>query len=190
MVRTGDPLPGHLPYPGRRGGVPPGGSARARLRERGTGPFEVLAGRRGLRGHSRTGRHRYERMSRSCSRTVPDTGSRPSASSSGRRSTSTTKRCGGAPVLTAPRDPSKCPSSGRVTASGTRAEVLAGLDPKPGHSWHSLMRQFASDLMNQLFWVLSELGGWKTARTVLQCCQRADEDQLHNALANRRRMRA
>ena len=45
-----------------------------------------------------------------------------------------------APLLTAPRDPSKCPSSGRVTVSGTRAEVLAGLDPKPGHSWHSLMR--------------------------------------------------
>ena len=37
--------------------------------------------------------------------------------------------------------------------------------------------------------VLCELGGWKTAKTVLQCYQRADEGQLRQALANRRRVR-
>ena len=36
--------------------------------------------------------------------------------------------------------------------------------------------------------VLCELGGWKTAETVLQCYQRADEDQLRKALEERRRV--
>ena len=44
--------------------------------------------------------------------------------------------------------------------------------------------------MDQPLKVLCELGGWKTARTVLQCYQHADEDQLRNALDNRRRVRA
>ena len=34
--------------------------------------------------------------------------------------------------------------------------------------------------------VLCELVGWKTAKTVLQCYQRADEDRLRKALASRR----
>ena len=38
--------------------------------------------------------------------------------------------------------------------------------------------------------VLCELGGWKTAQTVLQCYQRADEEQLRNALEQRRRVRS
>jgi len=56
------------------------------------------------------------------------------------------------------------------------------------HGWHSLRRKFASDLMNQPLKVLCELGGWKTAQTVLQCYQRADEDQLRKALEDRRRV--
>ena len=40
--------------------------------------------------------------------------------------------------------------------------------------------------MDQPLKVLCELGGWKTAKTVLQCCQRADEDRLRRALASRR----
>ena len=95
-----------------------------------------------------------------------------------------------APLLTAPWDRSKCPSSGRVNVWWKRAEMLAGLEPKRGRGWHSLRRKFASDLMDQPLKVLCELGGWKTARTVLQCYQRADEDQLRNALANRRRVHA
>ena len=30
--------------------------------------------------------------------------------------------------------------------------------------------------------VLCDLGGWKTGQTVLQCCQRPDEDRLRKAL--------
>ena len=41
--------------------------------------------------------------------------------------------------------------------------------------------------MNQPLKVLCELGGWKTAETVLQCYQRANEDRLRKPLENRRR---
>ena len=65
---------------------------------------------------------------------------------------------------------------------GRRPQELAGLEPKRGRGWHSLRRKFASDLMNQPLKVLCELGGWKTAQTVLRCYQRANEDQLRQAL--------
>ena len=71
-----------------------------------------------------------------------------------------------------------------------RAEKIAGLEPKRRRGWHSLRRKFASDLMDQPLKVLCELGGWKTAKTVLRCYQTADEAQLRQALANRRRVRA
>ena len=94
-----------------------------------------------------------------------------------------------APVLPAPRNPSKCASSERAHLWWKRAERLAALEPKPGRGWHSLRRKFASDLMDQPLKVLCELGGWREAKTVLQCYQRADEAQLRNALENRRRVR-
>ena len=50
--------------------------------------------------------------------------------------------------------------------------------------------KFASDLMDQPLKVLCELGGWKTAHTVLQCYQRPDEDRLREALEARRRAAA
>ena len=74
-------------------------------------------------------------------------------------------------------------------ARGTGAEVAAGLEPKPRRGWHSLRRKFASDLMDQPLKVLCQLGGWKTAKTVLRCYQRADEGQLRKALEDRRRAR-
>ncbi len=94
-----------------------------------------------------------------------------------------------APVLPAPTDPSKCAGRSLVRAWWYRAQTLAGLEPKPGRGWHSLRRKFASDLMDQPLKVLCELGGWKTAKTVLQCYQRADEGQLRKALDARRRPR-
>ena len=96
---------------------------------------------------------------------------------------------GSAPVLPSSRDPSV--SVGPWIARGwwERAERLAGLEPKRSRGWHSLRRKFASDLMDQPLKVLCELGGWKTAKTVLQCYRRADEGQLRQALASRRRVR-
>ncbi len=96
---------------------------------------------------------------------------------------------GQAPVLPAPKSPSNCMGSGLAQGWWVRAERLAGLESKPGRGWHSLRRKFASDLMDQPLKVLCELGGWKTAKTVLQCYQKADEGQLRKALEARRRSR-
>ena len=38
--------------------------------------------------------------------------------------------------------------------------------------------------------VLCELGGWKTAQTVLQCYQQADQQRLRKALEHRRKARS
>ena len=96
---------------------------------------------------------------------------------------------GDALVLPAPGNPSTCVRSGRARSWWRRAERLAGLEPKHRRGWHSLRRKFASDLMDQPLKVLCELGGWKTAQTVLQCYQRPDEGQLRKALERRRRIR-
>ena len=93
------------------------------------------------------------------------------------------------PVLPAPRNASKCAGRSLVRAWWYKAQQLAELEPKPRRGWHSLRRKFASDLMDQPLKVLCELGGWKTAKTVLQCYQRADEGQLRKALEARRRPR-
>ena len=95
---------------------------------------------------------------------------------------------GDAPLLPALGDPSKSVSRSRACTWWQKAQTMAGLEPKRRRGWHSLRRKFASDLMNQPLKVLCELGGWKTAQTVLQCYQRADEDQLRKALEDRRRV--
>ena len=94
-----------------------------------------------------------------------------------------------APLLPTPTDRSRCLGRSLSYAWWNRAQELARLQPKPGRGWHALRRKFASDLMNQPLKVLCELGGWKTAHTVLRCYQRADEAQLREALDSRRRIR-
>ena len=93
------------------------------------------------------------------------------------------------PVLPAPRNPLACLGAARLHAWWSKAQILAGLDPMPGRGWHSLRRKFASDLMDQPLKVLCALGGWKTAKTVLECYQRPDTGQLRKALEARRRSR-
>ena len=97
---------------------------------------------------------------------------------------------GDAPVLPSPWDRSSCVSCSWTQRWWEKAVALAGLESKRGRGWHSLRRKFASDLMDQPLKVLCELGGWKEAKTVLQCYQRADEAQLRKALESRRRVRA
>jgi len=92
---------------------------------------------------------------------------------------------GDVPLLPAPKNPSTCVTRWLLRDWWQRAEVLAGLERKRGRGWHSLRRKFASDLMNQPLKILCALGGWKTARTVLKCYQRADQDQLRKALEGR-----
>jgi len=85
------------------------------------------------------------------------------------------RRIGDAPVLPAPRDLARSVGHPLVRDWWNRAEALAGLERKRG-SWHSLRRKFASDLMDQPLKVLCELGGWRTAQTVLQCYQQTPSD--------------
>ncbi len=89
---------------------------------------------------------------------------------------------GDAPVMPAPKDPSACMTRWLASSWWKRAEEFAGLEPKWGRGWHSLRRKFASDLMDLPLKVLCDLGGWKTAQTVLQCYQKPDEDRLRKAL--------
>ncbi len=96
---------------------------------------------------------------------------------------------GKASLLPAPRNPAAAVGAARLHAWWQKAQILAELDPMPGRGWHSLRRKFASDLMDQPLKVLCELGGWKTAKTVLQCYQRPDAGQLRKALEDRRRAR-
>ena len=89
---------------------------------------------------------------------------------------------GDAPVMPAPKDPFACMSRSLARDWWKRAEKFAGLEPKRGRGWHSLRRKFTSDLMDLPLKVLCDLGGWKTAQTVLQCYQKPDEDRLRKAL--------
>ena len=97
---------------------------------------------------------------------------------------------GDAPLLPAAKKRSLSVSRARARAWWDKAQKLAALEPRRGRGWHSLRRKFASDLMDQPLKVLCELGGWKTAHTVLQCYQRPDEDRLRKALEGRREIRA
>ena len=92
---------------------------------------------------------------------------------------------GDAPLLPHTRDPSKCITHSIAAGWWRKAGKLAGLEPKRGRGWHSLRRKFASDFMDQPLKVLCELGGWKTAQTVLRCYQRADQARLRKALDHR-----
>ena len=92
-----------------------------------------------------------------------------------------------APVVPTSMDATKCARHVSTLLWWKKPQTLAGLEPSPGRGWYSLPRKFASDLMNQPLNVLCELGGWKTAQTVLQCYQRADEGRLRKALEDRQR---
>lgn len=93
---------------------------------------------------------------------------------------------GDAPVFPAPKDCS-LPMGRHLARSWCRkAEREAGLEREHGRGWHSLRRKFASDLKDIPLKTLQELGGWKTHQTILMCYQHADEDEMTEALENRR----
>ncbi len=96
---------------------------------------------------------------------------------------------GNAPVLPSSRDATRSVDRSSVFHWWSKAETLAGLEPKPRRGWHSLRRKFASDLMDLPLKVLCELGGWRDAQTVLRCYQRPSAGQLRTALEGRSRVR-
>jgi len=93
---------------------------------------------------------------------------------------------GGAHVLSSPMDPTRSSSRHIVRDWWRKGEKGARLEPKRGRGWHSLRRKFASDLMDKPPKVLCELGGWKDYNTILKCYQHPDQDQLREALEDRR----
>ncbi len=95
---------------------------------------------------------------------------------------------GDAPVLPAPKNPTACMTRWLASSWWSKAERLAELEPKKGRGWHSLRRKFASDLMDAPLKVLCDLGGWKTAMTILQCYQRPNQDRLRKTLEEYRQV--
>jgi integrase len=70
-----------------------------------------------------------------------------------------------------------------------RMEKIAELAPTPGRGWHSLRRQFATELKHTPLRDLCFLGGWKDPQTVLKCYQKADEATMRAALETRASLR-
>jgi integrase len=71
-----------------------------------------------------------------------------------------------------------------------KAEELAKLPPAKGRGFHSLRRKFASELRKIPLRDLCDLGGWKSAATVLTCYQTPDEATMREALEQRARRHA
>jgi integrase len=71
-----------------------------------------------------------------------------------------------------------------------RGQALAKLPTELGRGWHSLRRQFATELKHAPLKDLCALGGWKSPQTVLICYQKADSVSMQQALATRRRLEA
>lgn len=88
-------------------------------------------------------------------------------------------------VFPAPGRPEQTVTRHRVRTWWNRLETLAGITPEPGRGWHSLRRKFATELKHTPLRDLAQLGGWKSAQTILKCYQRAEDATLRNALATR-----
>jgi integrase len=93
-------------------------------------------------------------------------------------------------VFPAPSDPAKPISRHLLRDWWERGQALAKLPPEPARGWHSLRRQFATEIKHAPLKDLCALGGWKSPQTVLTCYQRADAVSMQQALAARRRLEA
>jgi integrase len=91
-------------------------------------------------------------------------------------------------VLSSPTDPSQPVSRHLMRDWWVRGEVTAKLPHEPGRGWHSLRRQFATELKHVPLKDLCALGGWKSGQTVLACYQQPDPVTMRQALATRHRL--
>ena len=64
-------------------------------------------------------------------------------------------------------------------------EERAGIEHVKGHGWHSVRRNFATELSEIPLKELCELGGWKSPQTLLMCYQQPDQERLREALLRR-----
>ncbi len=93
-------------------------------------------------------------------------------------------------VFSAPSDPAEPISRHVLRDWWERGQALAKLPAEPGRGWHSLRRQFATEMKYAPLKDLCALGGWKSPQTVLTRYQRADAVSMQQALAARRRLEA
>jgi len=71
-----------------------------------------------------------------------------------------------------------------------QAETLRKLGRVKGRGYHSLRRQFATEMKDTPLKDLAYLGGWKDAGTLLTCYQQPDEGTQRRALDARRTLKA
>ena len=93
-------------------------------------------------------------------------------------------------VLPSPSKPAEPISRHLLRDWWERGQLLAKLPPEPGRGYHSLRRQFATELKHAPLKDLCALGGWKSPQTVLICYQKPDSVSMQQALATRRRLEA
>ena len=83
-----------------------------------------------------------------------------------------------------------CPPPSRIRTGmrdwWERASHQAQLIRTRGRGYHSLRRQFATDLKTIPLADLAALGGWKDSQTILKCYMQPDHETMRAALANRR----
>lgn len=91
-------------------------------------------------------------------------------------------------VLPSPVSPDEAASRHLMRDWWQRAQIRAGLPPEKGRGWHSLRRQFATEMKHTPLKDLCALGGWKDPQTVLKCYQRPDPVTMRKALAGRTRL--
>lgn len=99
-------------------------------------------------------------------------------------------RIGDAWIFPEPGDPARPCDRDTFSWWWGEAERLAKITHVARRGWHSLRRTFASELKNVPLKDLCELGGWKTADTVLECYMKPDEATMREALAQRKPIRA
>lgn len=93
---------------------------------------------------------------------------------------------GDAWVFAAPAEASQPTSRFTFRNWWKAAEVAAKLEPVERRGWHSLRRQFATELKHAPLRDLAYLGGWKSVATVVSVYQQPDDRTMLDALAQRR----
>ena len=96
------------------------------------------------------------------------------------------KAIGDAWVFPAPGDSTQPCSRYLVRAWWERASTKAKLPKVKRRGYHSLRRQFATELKTVPLADLAALGGWKDPQTILKCYMQPDQRTMRAALANRR----
>ena len=95
---------------------------------------------------------------------------------------------GDAWIFPAPGDSSQPCSRHLMRDWWERAAEKAKLPTGQRLGWHSLRRQFATELKTTPLKDLCYMGGWKDAQTILNCYMQQDEETMRTALEQRKRV--